>query len=240
MNETCRCCEGIHKVTPLTTSNRPGLNALSYRIGTHASFLETMKACLSNLELTAEDFDSAAGSANGRLRPLLNLTTRAESDPAIALLDAWALVADVLAFYQERIANEGFLRTAVERRSILELARLIGYRLRPGVAASVHLAYTLEKNTAVVIPEGARSQSVPGPGELPQSFETADKLAARAEWNTLQARLTQPQLTFGAESLYFKGIATKLKPNDPLLIRCGTSTRTLLRVLGPERIGLAL
>jgi hypothetical protein len=52
--------------------------------------------------------------------PLLNLTTRDPSDPAMALLDAWATVADVLAFYQERIANEGYLRTATERRSILE------------------------------------------------------------------------------------------------------------------------
>jgi len=234
MNETCRCCEGIHKVTPLKPSNRPGLNALNYRVGTHASFLETMKACLSNLELTGEDFEGAAGFVNGPLRPLADLTTRAESDSTIALLDAWALVADVLTFYQERIANEGFLRTAVERRSILELARLIGYRLRPGVAASVPLAYTLEKDTAVVIPEGARSQSVPGPGELPQSFETVDKLAARAEWNTLQARLTQPQLPLGAESLYFKGLATKLKPNDPLLIICGASPPALLRVLTVE------
>ncbi len=29
------------------------------------------------------------------------------------------------------------LRTAQERRSILELARLVGYELRPGVASSV-------------------------------------------------------------------------------------------------------
>src|SRR5205814_9251137 len=170
--------EGIHKVTPLTTSNRPGLNALSYRIGTHASFLETMKACLSNLELTPEDFDSAAGSANGRLRPLLNLTTRAESDPAIALLDAWALVADVLAFYQERIANEGFLRTAVERRSILELARLIGYELRPGVSASTYLAFDLEKGHEAEIPAGTRAQSMPVAGQLPQSFETSTPVTA--------------------------------------------------------------
>jgi len=63
------------------------------------------------------------------------LKTRDPSDPAIALLDSWALVADVLSFYQERIANEGYLRTALERRSVLELARLIGYQLRPGVAA---------------------------------------------------------------------------------------------------------
>ena len=59
------------------------------------------------------------------------LTTRDADDPAIALLDAWATVADVLTFYQERIANEGYLRTATERRSVLELARLIGYRSGP-------------------------------------------------------------------------------------------------------------
>ena len=50
------------------------------------------------------------------------LTTRESDDPAIALLDAWAVAGDVLTFYQERIANEGYLRTATERRSIRELA----------------------------------------------------------------------------------------------------------------------
>ena len=54
------------------------------------------------------------------------------------------MVADVLTFYQERLANESFLRTASERRSILELARLIGYELHPGVAASGFLAFTLD------------------------------------------------------------------------------------------------
>ena len=59
---------------------------------------------------------------------------RDDDDFSIALLDAWATVADVLTFYQERIANEAYLRTATERLSVLELARLIGYQLRPGVA----------------------------------------------------------------------------------------------------------
>ena len=47
------------------------------------------------------------------------LTTRDNSDPTIAVLDAFAVMGDVLTFYQERIANEGYLRTATERRSIL-------------------------------------------------------------------------------------------------------------------------
>jgi hypothetical protein len=165
------------------------------------------------------------------LYPLLGLTTRSEGDPAIALLDSWATVADVLTFYEERIANEGYLRTATERRSILELARLVGYALRPGVAASVYLAFTMENGFAGEIPAGTRAQSLPGPGELPQSFETSEKLAARAEWNNLQPRLTRPQTitcdddpVSGAkniDTLYFQGTSINLKVNDPLLIVCG-------------------
>ncbi len=227
MNETCGCCEGIEKITPVTIANRPGLDALIYRVGTHASFLETMKARLSNLGLTQEDLGiiatlSTTGGDQTRY-PLRVLTTRATTDPAIALLDAWAVVADVLTFYQERIANEGYLRTATERRSILELARLVGYTLRPGVSASVFLAYTLEVGAETTILAGNRAQSLPGPGETPQSFETADKLVARAKWNNLQPRLTRPQFITQKnadiiDTIYFSGVSTGLKPNDPVLL----------------------
>jgi len=201
----------VEALTPLPTANRPGLPALSYRIGSHATFLETMKA-----RLSSSDYPKLA-----------ELTTREADDPAIALLDAWATVADVLTFYQERIANEGYLRTATERRSVLELARLVGYQPRPGVASSAYLAYTLDDNfkEEVTIPKGARSQSVPGPGELPQSFETSEDLKARAKWNNLKPRMTQPQTEQSIRSgngknaqLYLNGISTNLNPNDPLLI----------------------
>ncbi|GAB4578163.1 MAG: hypothetical protein Fur0022_08960 [Anaerolineales bacterium] len=223
---TCGCCAGIENITPEITANRPGLPALTYRIGTHATFLETMLASLS----------SQPG--------LTGLTTREISEPVIALLDAGATLLDVLTFYQERIANEGFLRTATERRSILELARLVGYKLRPGVASSVYLAFTLENNfkpgdlptapnTArrfdpeksyrTEIPAGTRAQSIPHPGELPQAFETSEPLLARTEWNTLQPRISKPLYIHQGNAvdlthLYFKGTSTNLKPNDPLLL----------------------
>src|SRR6266516_3550000 len=161
---TCGCCEGVEKLTPLPTANRPGLPALSFRVGTHATFLETMRA-----RLSSSDFPELSA-----------LKSRDSGDPAIALLDSWALVADVLTFYQERIANESYLSTATERRSILELAWLIGYTLRPGVASTVYLAYTLDKpfvipalpsdgttvsvgpDPRVTIPAVRRAQSLPG------------------------------------------------------------------------------
>jgi hypothetical protein len=203
----CGCCAGTQSITPQPLANRPGLSALSYRVGTHSTFLETMRARLSSLN------------------PLRGLTTRAPDDPSIALLDAWATVADVLTFYQERIANEGYLRTATERRSVLELARLVGYALRPGVAASAWLALELDKDYEVTIqPNELKAQSIPGQGEMPQTFENSELLDARYAWNKLQPRLTQPQTidtiipNEGQQRLYVKGISTNLNPSDVVLI----------------------
>src|SRR5262245_8940870 len=130
--------------------HRPGQPALAYRLGTQVSFLRAMLARLASQTIPDSPHQDA--------RPLAALTTRASDDPAIALLDAWATVADVLTFYQERIANEGYLRTATERRSVLELARAIGYELKPGVAASAYLAFTVESAAGApgvsVVPQG--------------------------------------------------------------------------------------
>jgi hypothetical protein len=237
--ETCGCCEGVEKLTPAATANRPGLPALRYRVGTHGTFFETMKARLSNVPVEAPGAD---GQTLDTFRPLTGLTTRDPRDPAIALLDGWATVADVLTFYQERIANEGYLRTAIERRSILELARLVGYNLRPGVASTVYLAYTVDNTQLdpVEVPVGTRSQSIPGPEELPQSFETSEKIVACSAWNNLQARLTRPaDITLGnilsVQTLYIGGITANLKAGDMLLFVFGPeqnqkATRTVAEV----------
>ncbi len=237
MNEDCGCCEGIERVTPVSNENRPGLSALVYRAGTHATFLETMLARLTTQELPPPVGDEVQSAGP---RPLLALRTRDADDSSVAFLDAWATVADVLTFYQERIANEGYLRTATERRSVTELANLVGYRPRPGVSASTYLAYTLEDKAEVTVQAGSKAASTPGPGELPQTFETAEDLYARAEWNLLTPRQTRPQslngLKQGAWPLYLKGTSTNLKPNDPLLIDFGLTSDSvgLFRVVAVE------
>lgn len=238
MKELCGCCEGLEKVVPISTANRPYLDTLSYRVGTHATFLETMVARLTDHYL---DIATETGDVK-RIHPLQNLRVRSPDDPSIAMLDTWAVVADVLTFYQERIANEGYLRTATERRSVLELAKLVGYKLRPGVSASVFLAFNLEKGYDVTIDPGMRVQSLPGPGELPQPFETGEPLEARVAWNSLGARMTQPQnITFqnisldppqiGAISkIYLEGTATRLEANDPMLFVFGNENLVFRQV----------
>lgn len=242
----CGCCEGSAVTTPAAIHNRPGLPELAYRVGTHAAFFETMKARLATTEVTAP---SGSDQTPQTFRPLRALTTRERSDFSIALLDGWATVADLLSFYQERIANEGYLRTATERRSVLELARLVGYKLRPGVAASVYLAYALDDNHTepTVIATGARAQSLPGPGEAPQSFETSEDLEARREWNNLQVRMTRPQvITLANAALIGQVIVSDtvaaLRPGEPLLLvftEDGSlaALRSIRRTEGPRADG---
>ncbi len=212
--DPCGCCEGITALTPQPLTNRPGLSALVYRVGTHGSFKATMKAALS------------------ARKTLHRLTARDDDDPSIALIDAAATMLDVLTFYQERIANEGFLNTATERLSVLELARHIGYELSPGVAASTYLAFELETAPGApgetTIPMGTKVQSLPGQDELPQVFETVEELEARAAWNRLSPRTTIREIPgFGAKEIYLQGIATGVRPGDGILM------------IGAERAGEA-
>jgi predicted phage baseplate assembly protein len=154
---------------------------------------------------------------------LPGLTARESDDPAIALLDAWATVADVINFYQERIVNEGFLRTATERASVLELARAIGYELRPGVAASTYLRFAVESvpgaPAAATVADRTKVRSVPGQGEQAQTFETSSELTALAELNEVGLRTREPQrIGSGTTRLYLAGTTTRLQPGDAILV----------------------
>ena len=218
--EACGCCAGIEPVTPQRVENRGGLTTIRYRIGTWADFRESLHAGL-----------SSQGS------PLRHLTTRDDDDFSIGLLDAFACAADVLTFYQERIANESFLGTARERVSLQEMGRLIGYRLRPGVAAETSLAFTLETPplppaaakpepgmfvtgvpAKITIDQGLTVRSVPAPGEVPQVFETVEAIVARPTWNAVRPWLSQASLPArGATSAWLAGVNTRLRPGDALL-----------------------
>ncbi|WP_426211280.1 PA14 domain-containing protein [Massilia sp. TWP1-3-3] len=201
----CDCCKGVHSVTPADQANPPGQSALKMRVGTHARFLQSQVAALAGQDA------------------LHGLTTRAPDDPALALLDGWSALLDVLSFYQERIANEGYLRSATERRSVLELARTIGYELRPGVAASTYLAFGMESApgapAGMRIPLGLKTQSTPGQDETAQVFETLEAIDARARWNALAvAHEDSVTPVVGTDTLYLRGQHTGLQAGDLLLV----------------------
>ena len=213
----CGCCAGIGVQTPAVIYNRPGLAAVAYRVGSYVSFHQSLSARLSDSKFSV----------------LRQLRTRDNDDFTIALLDAWAVAGDVLTFYQERIANESYLRTAMERLSILEQSRLLGYQLAPGLAASTYLAFTMETTPGapellakpVQLVLGTRVQSVPGPNELPQVFETVEEIEARPEWNAILPQLTEPQtLAWDMTELWLEGANLNLTIGDLLLLHAPNQT----------------
>ena len=65
-------------------------------------------------------------------------------DFGLMMLEWWAYVSDVLAFYSSQISNEAYLRTAVREASLRRLVELIGYTPKPPLAASATLALLAE------------------------------------------------------------------------------------------------
>ena len=145
-------------------------------------------------------------------------------------IDAFAVMADVLGFYQERIANEAFLRTATERRSVLELAALLGYEPAPGVAADAWLAFTLQEAP------GAPAQSASLPVADPRRHAGAERARARTRRrrrsrpsrrsrrassttrSRVQTRAPQPRSPSGRRELYLAGTGHRLAPGDAILV----------------------
>ena len=215
LGASCGCAAGDEPEAPIAVTNRPGLSAIAYRVGTWGSFRASMIAALSRSDLPA----------------LRALTSREPSDFSIALLDAWAMVGDVLTFYQERNANEAYLRTATERLSVAELAGLIGYAPRPGVAADVLLAFDVDDARGApettTLDVGTKVQSIPGAGETSQTFETIEAIEARPVWNGLKPLATHARSpTKDDWWTYLQGTSTGLRPGDGVLILGGEREHT--------------
>ncbi len=210
--DACGCCEGTAPATSNSIANRPNLSAIAYRVGDHGRFKASMLTALASAEHAA----------------LGDLGTRADDDFSIALIDAWASVCEVLSFYQERHANEAFIGTSLERFSIGEIARLIGYRLPPGAAAETDLVLLMDDPPGAVpdvtdldVPAGTRVQSQPGPDEQPQVFATLDDLTARVAWNALrprQSRYIAPD--DGDAGVWLDGVASGVNIGDAVLVAC--------------------
>ncbi|RNG19594.1 putative baseplate assembly protein [Streptomyces botrytidirepellens] len=213
---TCGCGGHDESRAPDALYNPPGRTALDYRVGEYGSFLAAM-------------LDRLASPAYPALR---GLTVRTPDDPAVGLLDAWAVLGDLLTFHSERIADEGYVRTANEHRSLALLGRLVGHIPRPGVAADTHLAYTVDRDPRaedilVTIPRGAISHSVPAASdEESRTFETDEDLVASWAWNELAVRRRRPALLTPDDlkhrsDLLVAGTSTSLATGDQLLFVFG-------------------
>ena len=74
------------------------------------------------------------------------------SDFGITLIELFAYMGDLLNYYIDRSANEGFLATATQRSSVLSIASLLGYTPDNGSPATTTLTFTNTSGASQVIP----------------------------------------------------------------------------------------
>lgn len=162
---------------------------------------------------------------------------RQPDDFGVMLLEMWAYVCDVTAFYDEVIAHENYLRTARQRSSLRKLIGLLGYVPRPAVAAAVDLTAFADGRKAVTLPVGTAFRSGAFDGHPPQVFELGTETAIHPfsnEWKILPVRPS----TFGSSSVSTTSLLCKpgtvsAKVDDLILVKAGsTLSPAIVTVVG--------
>lgn len=199
----CPCETFVH---PRVISNPPGRDALAYRVGDYLTFRQAL-------------LFSRPGETE-----LIHWRPSARGDLALQMVEWWAYLADILTFYNERAANQAYLRTADPNlpESLQRLIRILGYRPRPGIGARGTLAALMSKPIPFILPQGFPIQSKPGPGKQPQIFELdAETPVSLPDVASVAAEPVAVSLhdpTAPVNSLLLQGSVSKLKKGDELLI----------------------
>ena len=190
---------------PRVVLNRPGLATIAYR---------------------ADDF---AGFRRALLRPqphehALVGWHPAPGDLGLQLLEWWAYLADILTFYNERVANEDYLRTAQLPASVSALVALLGYTPRPAIGAVGQVAAvrsTARPNEPLVIPAGMQLANTATPGVPVETFEAAAATFAGGSDTAIvlepSARLLRPG---GSElgSVLLQGSVAGIAAGDDVIV----------------------
>jgi hypothetical protein len=109
------------------------------------------------VDYTSRDYAAIRDNMIALIPSLLpEWTTTDASDFGITLIELFAYMGDMLNYYIDRAANEGFIGTATQRSSVLSLAQLLGYSPSTATPATVMLTFTNKTTSAVTIPAGTQ------------------------------------------------------------------------------------
>ena len=80
-------------------------------------------------------------------------TTTDASDFGITLIELFAYMGDMLNYYIDRAANEGFINTATQRSSVLSLANMLNYTPSSGAPSTVTLTFQNATASVITVPK---------------------------------------------------------------------------------------
>lgn len=108
-----------------------------------------------SVDYTGRDYYSLRESLIARIQDRIPEWTASDpSDFGVALVEAFAYMGDLIAFYIDRTANENFLQTATQRDSILNIAQTYGYVPAGYRQATADVTFSNSSTNNITIPEG--------------------------------------------------------------------------------------
>jgi hypothetical protein len=194
----CRC-EGEHD--PQVVWNPPARPHIAYRVDRFSGFRRAL--------LEARPDETAL---HGWRPPA--------GDLGLQTLEWWAYLADILTFYNERIANESYLRCAQLPADVEGLVALLGYEPRPAIAAVGQVAairQTSRPHEPLVIPAGLQLANTATPGVPVETFE-AEGATFSGPSDVPIRLLSGTSLVGPSESVLAAGRIGSLQPHDELFL----------------------
>ena len=143
------------------------------------------------IDYTSRDFESIKED----LITLIRTKTNSDWDPTdysdlgYVLVEAFAYMGDIMSHYLDRIANETSIDTAIQRSTLLSLAKLYGYKPSGPTPAEIYVTFENVSTAAVDIP--IKTQVLAPLSYGPYSavyFETIESATALASGDSITLR----------------------------------------------------
>lgn len=179
---------------------------------------------------TFPEFRQIMLSTIGGKLALQNWRARSSDDFGVMLLEMWAYVCDSLAFYDEVIANESYVRTSRQRASLRKLVGLLGYIPRPATSAIVDLAVFADGRQPLTLPVGTSFRSGAFPGSPPQVFELDADTRVHPFLNRWKLVRNRPVRIDGGQNLANVALTSLLL--DPSTVTLKTGQLFLFEIAG--------
>lgn len=167
-------------------------------------------------------------------------TERSEADLGMVLLELFAATADTLSYMQDRVANEAFLNSATQRRSVAGHLALIGYQMDEGASAYTWLHFKVNEVQTLPDRPGFKVSNSPSSSAEPLLvFETLGEATLDPRhnamvlynWNNQDCCLMRQE-----HSAALVGSFDGLKAGDYLLFDDGKGHRDVVRLIAAPQI----
>jgi hypothetical protein len=128
------------------------------------------------VDYTSRDFEAIRADLINLVnyRTGLKWTADDPSDIGVALIESFAYMGDLMNYYIDRSANEGYVDTATKRQSLLDLSNLFGYRPSGPTPAKITVKFTNNSASPVDLPAGTQVMAPLQYGSYTEAFFETD------------------------------------------------------------------